>query len=662
MTTPAPRQPTSSSPVLTLILAAVASALPVAVVEVWHLAAGIGIGRVSELAVLWRTRHFLEGWDIDIDAHLPRKLHVPFALDHLAGLLTFITLTSLTLLVIYCVVALALAPMAAAVHRRQPTWRGWDRTFPIASAMIFWLPTMYVRIDQLLQRGSKEAIVFTAGLAVLLTFGVLLVTGKRDLVRRCIRVAAICSIVLTAAIGVTAALLHRSVEQPAAAAGAPNILLISIDSLRADHVRSYGYERETTPVLDQLARQGGLFRTVVSPTSWTLPAHLSLLTSLTPEEHGVVADGLQIDGRRTTFLAEVLWRGGYETAGFVSGPYLDAINGFNKGFDLYDDYSVAKINYDASHRSVTSPGLVNLVTRWLHRWDSGKRRRPFFIFLHMWDVHYDYVPPPPYDQLFDPQYHGTIDGKNFIDNPRVARTMDRRDLDHIVALYDGEIRFTDLHVGKVLSKLQELGVFDQTIVVVTADHGDEFFEHGNKGHAKTLYDESLLVPLIMRYPAKIRAGTVVDSQVRLTDVAPTILSLAGIPRPASFGAAALDAAQAGHDLTPWIHAVAPTPLPALLAFGDMELADAPRKLAAVRTQTHKLIRALQAGGDEELYDVQKDPGEQTNLIHRNSTQELSLSQTLDGWRHAAADPSRAARPVQIGEEQRERLRALGYMR
>jgi arylsulfatase A-like enzyme len=160
----------------------------------------------------------------------------------------------------------------------------------------------------------------------------------------------------------------------------------------------------------------------------------------------------------------------------------------------------------------------------------------------------------------------------------------------------------------------------------------------------------------------VHAGTVVDAQVRLTDVGPTILALAGVTRPPEFGAGALDAAQAGHDLTPWLSPQPTVALPPLLAFGDLELADAPKKLAAIRMQSRKLIRPLDPGSDEEFYNLASDPGEQNNILHRDPTQELSMDQALDSWRHAAADPARVARRVQLGEEQRERLRALGYMR
>ena len=142
---------------------------------------------------------------------------------------------------------------------------------------------------------------------------------------------------------------------------------------------------------------------------------------------------------------------------------------------------------------------------WLRDWSADGRSRPFFMFLHLWDVHYDYTPPAPFDRMFDPDYTGTITGDDFMPNPRVNAHMDRRDLDHIIALYDGEIRFTDGMLEQVVARLEQLGV--STIpVVVTADHGDEFFEHGRKGRQQSTTD-STHVPLVMRFPATIHPGT-----------------------------------------------------------------------------------------------------------------------------------------------------------
>src|SRR5690606_27578030 len=150
------------------------------------------------------------------------------------------------------------------------------------------------------------------------------------------------------------------------------------------------------------------------------------------------------------------------------------------GFTLFDE-STATPNRALARTGITSPALVELVDDYLDAWDRKGRRAPFFIFLHMWDVHYDYEPPPPYDRMFDPDYAGHADFSDFERNQSIRPDMDPRDLQHLIALYDGEIRWTDENLGKILDRLRQLRVLDDTIVVVTSDHGDEFFEHGLKG-------------------------------------------------------------------------------------------------------------------------------------------------------------------------------------
>jgi arylsulfatase A-like enzyme len=387
---------------------------------------------------------------------------------------------------------------------------------------------------------------------------------------------------------------------------------------------------------------------------------MTLLTALPPEAHGVVDDGMRLR-HNALFLAQILWQAGYATAGFVSAPYLDAAYGFSQGFDHYDDYTIAKASQGASHEGTTSPALLGIVSRWLTDWDAHRRQRPFFIFMHMWDVHYDYTPPPPYDSMFDPDYKGTVTGENYEYGTQVHLGMDPRDLEHIIALYDGEIRFTDLYLGHVLALLQNMGVLDGTIVVVTADHGDEFFEHGNKSHSKALYDESTLVPLVIRFPKSVPQSKVIDGQVRLMDVAPTVLSIAGVPQPPEFGASAFKGVYRARDLSPWISADSGAEPPTLIAFGDLQTTYAPKPIASVRTGTVKLIRELRNPLGEELYDLRADPGERENISRRDSTISTPLRQELAQWRegwHGAVKPSEK---VALSEEHKERLRALGYM-
>ncbi len=429
----------------------------------------------------------------------------------------------------------------------------------------------------------------------------------------------------------------------------PHVLLVSIDSLRADHLGSYGYSRDTSPGLDGLARDGVRFETVVAPTSWTLPSHLTLLTGLDPLHHGVQDDTRRLRLDAVT-LPEQLQHAGFATAGFVSGPFLDSRYGYAQGFDTYDDYTVVAKSHAASHSGATSPPLLARVDAWLTAWDEQGRADPFFVFLHLWDVHYDFTPPPPYDTLFDPDYTGSVTGVDFERGTQVHPDMDPRDLDHVIALYDGEIAYTDQQLGQLFERLQELGVWEDTLVVVTSDHGEEFFEHGAKGHQKTLYDESLLVPLIVHSPTQVPTGRVVTEQVRLADIAPTILDLVGL-QPKDPGDRAL-----GHSLTPtWgdntssQHRVA---FPALPLFSD---------LAAVRTGDHKYLREDREGQvTEALYSLDVDPLEQVDRSVEQAQVLDGLSHQLRVWRASVGEATLSGGAHQ-DEDHLERLRALGYV-
>lgn len=442
----------------------------------------------------------------------------------------------------------------------------------------------------------------------------------------------------------------------------PNVLLVSIDSLRADHLGAYGYGHDTSPAIDALARDGVLFEQAISPAPWTIPSHMTLLTGLSPEVHGVVSRRHRLSPDAIT-LAEVLRDAGYDTAAFVSGPTVMRRYGFDQGFGSYDE-SMVQEQSGRPGSVVTSPGLVERVGGYLEGWSAGGRKQPFFVFLHMWDVHYDYVPPAEYVSLFDPDYAGDLDATGFEGNPRLVTGMPSRDLQHLIALYDGEIRFTDDHLARIVARLREMGVLDDTVLIVTADHGDEFFEHGQKGHAKTLYDEVLRVPLVIRYPHGIAAGQRVAGQVRLMDVAPTVLGLAGVPQPAGFAGAKLAPEHRAVDLTAYVTGTSRPPLPALVAIGSNRWLGAQQH--SVRTTRAKLIRNERAppnASETELYDIEKDPGERRNL--RGSAAEPALLSALAPKLDASLADARAARlgAVELVPAPRHeaRLRALGYV-
>lgn len=435
-----------------------------------------------------------------------------------------------------------------------------------------------------------------------------------------------------------------------------NVLLISIDSLRADHVGCYGYERNTSPHIDGLAREGTVFLNPISTTSWTLPSHISLLTSLDISVHGVATDGFSLHPEIKT-LPEILKKNEYATACFCTSPYMNPAFGFGRGFDLYHNTDFEQPGFedtvlppaeqrDAVHEDITSPRIAELALDWIEKNSS----RPFFLFLHMWDVHYDYIPPPPYDQLFDPDYRGAIDGKGYIHNDKINPEMDPRDLEHIIALYDGEIAYTDYHLGLIFKKLKELGIYDRTLIIVTADHGDEFFEHGDKGHRKTLYDEVIKIPLVIKLPAGKWGSRKINSQVGLIDIVPTVLDLLKLNRPEQIQGKSLLSLMNKDESEP----------------PRFVLSELSPVLQSFRSNDWKLLYNV-PNNVSIILDLKKDPGE----MHEHLIKEGAVWREAhrDFYRRMLADRElaveyrggRLGEKVEMDKAQQERLRSLGYM-
>ena len=439
----------------------------------------------------------------------------------------------------------------------------------------------------------------------------------------------------------------------------PNILLVSIDSLRPDHLGCYGYSRDTSPVIDRLAAEGVRFEVAVSTTSWTLPSHAALFTGMYDSAHGVVDNGLSLGDQHRT-LAETLAGGGYQTAGFFGGPYLHPVFGLAQGFEHYqscmtalpDDLGGEQIKQQsrapigASHRDVTGPRTVEEFGSWL---DGADTARPFFAFVHLWDVHYDYIPPAEIAALFvDPSYQGTVNGREFAKLIRDRTRLAPADRNHIGALYDAEIRFTDLVVGQLVGRLEEDGLLERTVVVITADHGEEFFEHQGWGHQSSLFDEQILIPLIVRWPAAFEPRVVLD-QVRLIDVMPTLLSIAGMQR---------QPATQGRSLVP------------LLTGGSLEPQSALSELLVDLRTTRTLREGDWKYFDADRWEMQggvhlaKDPGERT-LVQDYEIIGDGLGRLRVEYQRAlnfgATKVGQTTQAIEVDADMLKALEGLGYM-
>ena len=346
-----------------------------------------------------------------------------------------------------------------------------------------------------------------------------------------------------------------------------NVVVISIDSLRRDFVGAYGHRpryaapsQAYTPAMDALAAEGVTFDDAWTGSSWTLPSHMTLFTGMADRLHGVDNDTMRLDPLRGT-LAEAFRSAGWRTGGYYSGRYLDPRFGFDRGFDDYqsamptpeafaaqvraanaervaqgrkplDAATVRALRDRQSHIEVTSP-RVNELARGFLQQDDG---RPFFLFLHYFDAHYDYLPElqdPALPAAFDPAYQGGFDPVNWFFDERVMdkrppfeRRIGERDLGHVIAMYEAEIHWVDRHVQEIVTMLKRRGLWEDTVVLLVSDHGDEFFDHAGIGHRSTLFPELCRIPALLRAPAG-PAGLRVPELVRMEDFAPTLLDLAG---------------------------------------------------------------------------------------------------------------------------------------
>lgn len=413
------------------------------------------------------------------------------------------------------------------------------------------------------------------------------------------------------------------------------VVLVSLDTLRADHLGTYGYDRPTSPNIDALADESIVFERAITQASSTLPAHRALFQSREASRAGGGA----------TALAEVLERNGFRTAAFTGGGNVSAAFGFDRGFERYvDDPRGLGQAFDA-------------VELWLR--DHAEER--FMLFIHTYDIHLPYDPPAPFDTRFDPDYTGEIDGAKTRAALRKQRrlreyadfdgshddpvALDAADRHKIVALYDGGILYTDQFVGRLLLLLRELGIRESTALVLFSDHGEEFWEHDSALHSHTLYQELLHVPLIVSLPGDWRAGARVDTPVRLMDIAPTVLDLFGIAVPASFR---------GKSLVRLMTGDARDHAGALSEIRDLRSWIAwPWKI---------VVRGSGAAAQTRLFDLDDDPGERRDVSRDHPDVVVRLREAMQ--RNASAGEAPFVAEVELDgvrPDLMHQLEALGYV-
>ena len=406
------------------------------------------------------------------------------------------------------------------------------------------------------------------------------------------------------------------------------LLWISFDTLRADHVGAWGHDRATSPRLDARLRDFVLFDEALSTSSWTLPALASQMTSRYPTAHGAVHPRAALSpGVRTVF--EQLADAGFTVLGVTANVYISTEYGLWRGFDA--------LWYTRGR----ADGVGILARRALGDRGAGD----LALFLHYMDPHSPYAPPPPFDRRFDAGYGGPIDGRNYAERGPVTP----RDLEHVKALYDGEIAYADEEVEALMRDLASEGLLDEAVIVISADHGEEFLEHGSWNHGGTLFREVVHVPLALRVPGV--AGHRVATPVSLVDLAPTILDAMGVAPPATF---------MGRSLLPMLRGRAARVEP---IFAETELTGTRHHAISVREGRYDYILRLgasePANGTSALYDVVADPAETIDRSHGPEAARLrSVAMAVLRRQQAAAAPPRDA---PIDGEAAETLRALGYI-
>jgi len=417
-----------------------------------------------------------------------------------------------------------------------------------------------------------------------------------------------------------------------------NLLLISIDTLRPDMLGCYGYDRPTSPTLDRLASEGVLFEFAVASSPWTLPSHASMLTGVYANRHAMKSPGSQLPDEIPT-IAEILSERGFATGAFVNSHYLSKRYGLGRGFDAFR--YVREATATAEPARVGEEALAHL---------AKNRGEPFFLFVHLYDVHSNYISLPEFEERFIRPYDGVVDGttKQLIRFRKEEVEIDDDDRRHLVDLYVAGIRQIDDGIDRLLSGIEELDLLDRTLVIVTADHGEEFLEHGGFLHGRTQYDELLRIPLIIHGPGVPR-GKRIAEPVSVIDLLPTALSLFGAPADPS-----LD----GLDISPlWRDGAAPSEDRPLFSEADHNNEENDI-IRSVRYGGYKLVRN-RLTGEEFLFDLRRDPGETTSLIDEEPEIARRLGGAIDAFDQAEA----AGVPLSdLSPEERALLEELGYIR
>jgi len=421
----------------------------------------------------------------------------------------------------------------------------------------------------------------------------------------------------------------------------PNVLLITLDTTRADHLSCYGYFRQTSPNLDKLAAESVLYRKAIATSSWTLPSHASLFTGKFTSSHGARYDangplflasvvsaaskhyrarGLGVD---ELTLAGILRESGYATGAVVGGPWLKRVFGLDKGFDFYDDSEISTINGKSA----------NLVTASAVNWIKTVRSKELFLFLNYFDPHAPYMAPQVAVQMFLPN------------EPRSKNSpMPSGSAERTRALYDAEILYMDHQIGRLLDKLKAYKLYERTLIIVTADHGELLGEHGRHGHGQHLWQEEVHVPLFVKYPSKEVTPVSKDERAQLTDVLPMVCNRLGLSLPDGVQGCVLP--ETGHPVIAEVY-----PPAQVSRQGDWR---------AIFDGDLKFL--WNSKGHHQLFDLGDDPVEKNNLVKRQRARAENMLLRLKSYMAKLPGPGPAAPVQQLDEHTKKALKSLGYVK
>ncbi|MCJ7679671.1 MAG: sulfatase-like hydrolase/transferase, partial [Candidatus Aminicenantes bacterium] len=429
-----------------------------------------------------------------------------------------------------------------------------------------------------------------------------------------------------------------------------NVIFITLDTLRADRLGAYGYEKNTSPIIDGLARESIVFENSYANATWTLPSHMSLMTSLYTTMHRVDDQTVKLSGSIRT-LSEVFKEQGYTTAAFTAGYLVSKVFGFDRGFDLYKEEYLTKTENDGQGYRLKQ------ILKNMFFWLDEHAEEQFFLFLHSYDIHEPFI-AHEYLKEFEDQYDGPLQflnsHKELISHPEYPRfkgmvegylninifyrdiintgkiKLTEADIGHIRALYDNEVRYADFYIGKLLQKLEELGLADTTILVIWSDHGEELLERGRIQHGGSLYEEIIRVPLILHLPG-YKANGVNTRLVQSIDIAPTLCDIVDIlPAPGFMGRSVLSPDESENEYV---------------------IAEQLR-VKTLRSKRYKLIASNQTEGKILLFDLESDPFERSNIASEKpdivNELKTKLFDTLG--------------LVNLDKEMIKKLRSLGYIK